>query len=242
MERQGVISSSRLDVGATSGVGVLLGKVEAPTISSESVHASCSYGLALELPVIMDYTVLPSSVTARAWLDDGYRETLLSDADSVLRATSMKNLPWPEHISFQVHADSESVQHFPLPVFKAYFQALSETELLARLRHETLCETALAFFLPVDVIWSAWTDSSYRALLIQNANVALEQKGFRSPKRIVVHENTAERYHLALKEAPYDIGSLSVTEARARYVAMMERAASSQCCASGTCDDIPSRG
>lgn len=154
----------------------------------------------------------------------------------------MKTMPWPSQISFVMHQESESIQHFPLPVFKSYFKDMSEVELMARLRHETGCETAMEFFLPVEVIWSAWMDASFRALLLRDANAALAAKGYTATRKIIVHENESALYHLSLKAAPAGIGRLSVIEARSRYISIMERAASSQCCASGTCDDIPSRG
>lgn len=198
--------------------------------------------LELELPVIMGYTVLPSGVTARAWTNMAYREALLSDPDAVLRATPMKTMPWPNTISFKVHEENSGLRHFPLPVFKTYFSEMSDAELMARLRHETYCETALEFFLPVDVIWRAWTDEGYRSRLLRDGNAALAELGYASAQRVVVHENQAAVYHLALKAAPHDIGVLSIAEARARYISMMERASSSQCCASGTHDEVPTRG
>lgn len=211
-------------------------------VSSGAVMGVSPSGLELELPVIMGYTVLPSGVTARAWTDVTYREQLLSNPDAVLRAAPMKVLPWPITSSCVVHEETAQQRHFPLPVFKSFFKEMSDTELMARLRHETYCETALEFFLPVDVIWRAWMDPSYRTRLLRDGNAALAEQGYASAQRITVHENQVDVYHLALKAAPHDIGVLSLSEARTRYISMMERASSSQCCASGTHDEVPTRG
>lgn len=235
MNRRSFVSTSILGTAAIA-LGEQLTKpvsaAQKSLISEKAVH---------ELPVIMEYSVLPSSLTARAWVEPGFRSRLLSNPNEILQATPMKIMPWPKHISFEIHEDTEQVQHFTLPLFKSYFREMPEYELMARLRHETLNEVSLEFFLPVDVIWTAWFDSSYRTLLLNDANRALSMRGYAPQRPIKVHANEPGAYHLALKNTPLDVDALTLESARSRYIELMAMAGSSQCCASGTCDiDVPS--
>lgn len=237
MNRRSFVSSSILGTAAIA-LGEQLAKP-----ASAAQKSLTSDKVVHELPVIMEYTVLPSSLTARAWVEPGFRDKLVSAPNEILQSTPMKVMPWPKHISFKIHEDTEQIQHFTLPLLKSYFQEMPEYELMARLRHETLGETALEFFLPVDVIWTAWFDTSYRTLLLTDANRALSMRGYAPQRAIKVHANEPGAYHLALKVTPLDVDALTLESARARYIELMAMAGSSQCCASGTCDiDVPARG
>lgn len=230
MDRRRFVSGSIL-----SAAAMALGK-QASVDAAQPARQNPSVPASLELPVIMDFTVVPSTLTARAWTDASFRTQLLADPNTILQATPMRELSWPAHIRFRLHEDTRELTHLTLPVYKPFFDDMREEELLARLKHETDCETALKFFLPVDVIWAAWFDPEFKTQLLTDATLALRARGYHPTRQIKVYANEINLYHLALKVAPVDVSQLDLAAARARYIDMMSVARSSQCCASGTCD------
>lgn len=72
MERRGFVSGSILGVAAALLSESLVASVPVAASPLSGAPEGLPTALQLELPVIMDYTVLPSSVTAKAWTDASY--------------------------------------------------------------------------------------------------------------------------------------------------------------------------
>ena len=178
----------------------------------------------------MDWTILPASVTARAWLDEGYKKQLLEDPQPFLAAASRR---WPTDREFKVVADDRHTHFLVLPANKA--NGLSPEGVLRLLEKETRGDRTLEFFVPATVTARAFFDASYKAKLLRDPAAALRALGVTPPdKTVVVVENSIVRHYLVLRENPLRHEDLSFEALRSRLIEIYG-AASSQCCASGTC-------
>lgn len=186
-----------------------------------------------EIPQIMDWTILPASVTAAAWTDPEIRALLLSDATTLLNE---RIAGWPNDRSFCVVADSAEVKYFVLPALKQDLASHSRDSLLEILAREMGEDDTLEDWLPADVVADALTDRSFKSELIRDPVAVLRERGYKPPARtIIVLENSEFTYHLVLSENPSrqrDLDSSSLeAQLRERYGVN-----STKCCASGTCD------
>jgi len=149
-------------------------------------------------PYIMDWTVLPGKIAAKAWMDAAFLQDLLSKPTEVLRSRIRKS-PLPEDVTFYVHEDTESVHHFPLPAVQDSMADMPREDLKQKVEEETGEETTFDYMLPAAVIFRSLVDSAYRARLLAEPDATLLEDGFASLGfRVVVHENTAAVHHLAL--------------------------------------------
>jgi hypothetical protein len=97
------------------------------SLASESIQKG------FQIPDVMDWTILPASITAQAWTDPKFRDELLEDPTTVLRQRIKR---WPTDKNFSLKVDSELKRFFVLPVRRAAFRELSSTGLRALLSHE----------------------------------------------------------------------------------------------------------
>lgn len=186
-----------------------------------------------EVPEIMDWTIMPASVTAAAWTDPEIRALLLSDPTTLLRE---RISAWPADKTFCVAADSAEVKYFVLPARKQVLGQRSREELISILQRETGNDGTLADWLPVDVIIDAFIDSAFKAELIRSPREVLRERGYDPPSRqIVVLENSEFTYHLVLPENPSRQEDLDVASLEA-MLRDQYGVNTTKCCASGTCD------
>lgn len=186
-----------------------------------------------EIPLIMDWTILPASVTAAAWTDPEVRALLLSDPTTLLRERIAR---LPTDKTFCVAANSVEVTYFVLPARKRGLKRKSRDELLAILTRETGNDDSLEHWLPADVMADALVDPDFKAKLVRDPSAVLRERGYQPPRRkSVVLENSESTYHLVLPENPsrqedLDFAALD-SMLREKY-----GAGTTKCCASGTCD------
>jgi hypothetical protein len=105
-----------------------------------------------EVPEIMDWTILPASVTAAAWTDPEVRALLLDDPTTLLRERISN---WPKDKSFCVAVDSAEVKFFVLPALKPHLQSQPREMLKEILSRETEDDNSLEHWLPGDLIASS---------------------------------------------------------------------------------------
>jgi len=186
-----------------------------------------------EIPQLMDWSILPASVTAAAWTDPEIRALLLSDPTTLLQ----ERIPrWPADKTFCVVADSAETKFFVLPARKQSLDGRSRDSIVETLTRETGDDQTLEDWLPVDVIADALLDRAFRAELIHDPARVLHDRGYKPPNRkIIVLENSEFTYHLVLPEHPSRQQDLDVSSLEAN---LRERYGTNttKCCASGTCD------
>lgn len=186
-----------------------------------------------QVPQIMDWTILPASVTAAAWTDAETRALLISDPTALLRE---RIAAWPDDKTFCVAADSAEVKYLVLPALKRELRFCSRDEIAKILAREMGDDDSLTDWLPADVIADAFVDPEFKAELVRAPEAVLESRGYRLPtRRIVVLENSELTYHLVLPENPSRQADLDVS---ALESSLRDRYGDSttKCCASGTCD------
>jgi hypothetical protein len=185
-----------------------------------------------EVPEVMDWTILPASVTAAAWTDAEVRALLLSDPTTLLRERVSR---WPNDKTFCVAVDSAEVKFFALPALKKHLASLSRDALLEILHREMEDDTTLEYWLPSDVIADALSDQQFKAELIRDPANVLKKRGYSPPARqIIVLENSESTYHLVLTENPSRQSDLDL---RSLEESLVEKYGvnTTRCCASGTC-------
>jgi hypothetical protein len=186
-----------------------------------------------ESPEIMDWTILPASVTASAWTDPEVRALLLSDATTLLRERISR---WPKDKTFCVAVDSAEVKFFPLPARKKHLAGHSRDALMAVLSRETADDDSLEHWLPSDVIADAMSDEDFKAELVSAPGQVLRSRGYAPPSRqIIVLENSESTYHLVLPENPSRQTDLDLSALEASLIEKFGMN-TTKCCASGTCD------
>ncbi len=185
-----------------------------------------------EVPEIMDWTILPASVTAAAWTDPEVRALLLTDPTSLLRERISR---WPDNKTFCVAVDSAEIKFFALPARKKHLAQLSRESLLEILSREMHDDDSLECWLPSDVIADSLSDDDFKAELIRNPGKVLESRGYSPPARqIVVLENSEFTYHLVLTESPSRQDELDLKSLEATLIEKYG-VNTTRCCASGTC-------
>lgn len=174
-------------------------------------------------PVVMKWTALPVRLAAKARLDPVFLQTLLADPTPIIRATSPKSCKaLSPDVVFQVHENTESLRHFPLPIFRPELAGLSPEDLLHLVDEETGGETVLEWVLPAAVICRAFADPDYRTRLIADATDVLAADGFGvEGVRIKVWENTPTTHHLALPVNRWKDEGLDYDALLARYIERM---------------------
>jgi hypothetical protein len=179
---------------------------------------------------ILRLTVLPFRITARAWVDDVFRASLLAFPRTFLVAHSPA---FPREFSYTVHADSSSLMHFSIPHLTASCAALSEADLLDRLEAEIGDEPPFVHWLPVPVLAKALTDPQYLAQLTMRGVSFLRREGYKAPCDLGILQNSQSTYHFPLRwnHAAARAFSSALTEIRGDEKIIN----SSGCCASGTC-------
>lgn len=185
---------------------------------------------------IMNYTVLSSGATMRAWNDSDFRNELLEDPNRVIRNF------WGDqasHIKLVIHENGNRLKHFPLPYRSDFVNALPKDKLLEILLEETAGETSLEYFLPAVVTANALLNSSYRERLLRSPNSTLAEAGYRTDTTIIIHANDEATHHLALHVNPINIVQLVQMD---KKVEDLVAQSSGQCCASGTCDISCAKG
>lgn len=185
-----------------------------------------------EVPEIMDWTILPASVTAAAWTDPEVRALLLTEPTSLLRERISR---WPDDKTFCVAVDSAEVKFFALPARKKHLAQLSRESLLEILARETEKDDSLEHWLPSDVIADALSDDEFKSELIRDPGKVLKDRGYSPPSRqIIVLENSESTYHLVLTENPSRQDELDLKDLEATLIEKYG-VETTKCCASGTC-------
>ncbi len=161
-------------------------------------HASNHFAI----PQLMDWTILPAKVIARAWVDSDFKQELINHPATILQEASSR---WPsaKNKSFIIVEDSESIRHLILPFFKTSLKSLPRERVLEILKFETGEDTSLKWFLPAEAIAKAFFDQEYKKELLQDASMALKRCGYvMDDLRYRVVENTVDTSHLVLPINP----------------------------------------
>jgi hypothetical protein len=179
---------------------------------------------------IMQFTVLPYELVAKAWLDPTFCDVLLSHPRPFLLDKSDKYSRFAQYIILR---DTPTVKHFILPHLSGTFDP---KELEAKISDETKDEQDYSEFLPPTVICKALTDETFKTLLVRSPNTIVDQIGLpcRYPMRII--ENSPGVFHIPLRFNPLHATDYRPTFARLRAALAAEPMSSGPCCASGTCD------
>lgn len=180
---------------------------------------------------VVDWTILPAKVTARAWIDDEFRAELLARPDDVLRREVKQ---WTHEISFVVHSDESKIRNLPLPAWKPEFDEWPPGALAERLAKETDDDDSLRYQLPARVILRALTDHDYRRKLVSEPPAALADEGITVEETFRIHENRLGAYHLALPLSPADAAATDLEELRNQLNSEFGTG-TTRCCATGTC-------
>ncbi|MGB0525274.1 MAG: hypothetical protein ACPGJS_20035 [Flammeovirgaceae bacterium] len=183
---------------------------------------------------ITNWTILPSSITARAWLSDDFKKNLLENPTPILAKYSKK---WPKNLSVVVVEDQLDLRHFVLPS-QHKSKKLNGTYLLETLNEETKNSKPLEWALPTEVIHKALSDANYKEKLITNAKgVLLDEGHYIAESRVVVFENSEFTHHLVLPRNPFAFEEISIKELNERLMENLRSGSTGtgQCCASGTC-------
>lgn len=150
---------------------------------------------------IMDWTVLPVRIAAKAWTNPVFRQDLLADPTPIIRAMAPKSCQrlGPD-VKFQVYANTESVRHYPLPSLKPSLASLPQEVLKQKVEEETAgLDQIDDYWLPASVVFRSLVDAAYRARLLADANSTLTADGFAIDGfTVAIHENTATLRHLTL--------------------------------------------
>jgi hypothetical protein len=180
---------------------------------------------------IVDWTILPAKITARAWIDEGFKDELLSDPDAVL---SREVREWPA-FSFSIHEDGPRERNLPLPELKDELKEWSEEMLAEQVATETIDDDSLEFQLPPRVIVRALTDRSYRQHLLASPAEALGEMDVPVADDVAftIHQNEGTRYHLALPAPPTGAADLDFEGLRGELQEIFQMN-TTQCCAGGT--------
>jgi hypothetical protein len=182
---------------------------------------------------IVDWTILPAKVTARAWIDGDFKADLLSEPDAVL---SREVREWPDGLTFSIHEDQPGKRNLPLPELKDELKTWDEDRLKEQVGAETVEDDSLEYQLPPRVILRALSDETYRQHLLDSPRQALEEVEIQVSDDVTftIHQNEGTRYHLALPVSPTAAADLRYEELRGELEESFGFA-TSQCCASGTC-------
>jgi hypothetical protein len=185
------------------------------------------------IPQIMDWTIIPKSVIASCWLSNIYKQNFVSAPTTVLQSV-ITNLPTT--ISFTARENTTTIRTLPLPYLKSGLTHLTRAQIRNILSTE-IGSDDLEFMLPASVIEEAFFNSTYKSLLLSDANSALQQKGYSTGSYTYqVSENTSTNYNLSIPVAPSNISTLSQSQAEALLLARFS-GETTKCCASGTCDN-----
>lgn len=180
----------------------------------------------------MNFTVLSSGATMKAWNDPVFKARLLRHPDTILQSF------WGDkakELKIVIHEDTETIRHFVLPDRGKLASETSPKELLNTLEYETAGDTSFRYFLPADVIADALTSSTYRRRLIRAPRKTLADAGYEPRcQSIIIHQNSQKTHHLTLPVNPIDNAQLASME---QHVDDYVVAVSGQCCASGTCEN-----
>lgn len=189
-----------------------------------------------EPTLLMQWTVLSTTLAVRAWANSKSRAELLSSPRKMIAGV------WggyPGGIRFTVHENTSSIFHFPLPIVDSRAKGWSEDQLLSQLDREIGDDDTFNVFLPVPVIFAAWTNKEFRRQLLKDPNAALSAMKYDlKGRKIIIHANTQNHYHLALPYSPNAYGEIAEMRAKfsSEYEGIMMGGGSTKCCASGTCD------
>jgi hypothetical protein len=180
-----------------------------------------------ETPEIMKFTVLPYDLVAKAWLDPVFGEMLVTHPRPFLLETSDKYTRFAQYIILR---DTPSLKHFVLPHVTAI---LNPAELEAKIEQETGDEEDYSEFLPAAVIYNAFTDVNFKAVLIRSPNATVEQVGLPCPYPMKVVENSADLYHIPLRANPS--ASMDYRPTYENLRSLFAAGGTTKCCATGTC-------
>lgn len=160
--------------------------------------------------LLMDWTVLPAGIIARAWKDDMFKEEFLKYPTATLQQLVPS---CPKSCNFCVIENTEDTNYLVLPYRRVDTYGWGETKLKFVLHQETGGDNSLDFFLPVDVMVKAMCDFGFKQALLKNTNKVLRDMGYDiGNKNYVVLENTEMTHHLVLPQNKYGEEDLSVDE------------------------------
>lgn len=211
------------------GAAVLAGTAATSGLANASVPR-----FARPDPDFMQNTVMSTKAMLRSWSDQNFQLSLLRDATGILRQIWRDILPTTR---FVAHLNSPKISHLPLPHMDRLSIGLSEAELTQALKNEVGDELNCEYYLPAAVIAKATFDTDFRSALLASPNRILTSLGYAIAGRsIVVHENSADEFHLGLFSSPTTPAELDLMERKIEQYAMD---GSTKCCATGTneCDD-----
>lgn len=224
MKRRSLLRASLLAATTMSAERALAGSLLKPKVAPKATR-------------FMNYTILSSGATLRAWSDVAFRELLISNPRQALGEFWTHQ---PSEANFVVHENTEDATHLSIPWRMNEVAELSMGALSDVIAHETGDDRTLEYFLPASILARAIVDAEFRHRLVKAPKTVLFDNGYNTEMRtLVVHENSSTDYHIALPRSP---SSLRRLEAMDRHILLYAQAATTKCCASGTCDIRPGGG
>lgn len=230
-------NAAKMALGAAVLAPALSGCTDSSTAvpPSETGHASQKKTklAGVVIPQIMDWTIIPKSIIASCWLNSVYKQNFISNPAPVMRS-AIASLPTT--INFTVKENTATVRHLTFPYLKPALAGMTRSQIQNILIHE-IGSDDLEFMLPAPVIEEAFFNSTYKSLLLSDANAALQQKGYATGSfAYQVHANSPANYFISIPVAPSNVSALSQSQAEALLLARFS-GETTKCCASGTCDD-----
>jgi hypothetical protein len=184
------------------------------------------------MPEIMEWTILPARITARAWTDITFKERLLSHPTEVLREMCTSSYKDKTYLIVEDYGD---VKHLVLPAKKAAISSWPKEKILETLIRETGEDRTLKYFLPAEVTVESFFNPEFKSLLFKDANAAFRKFGLNTGRNTFqIVENAESTYHLVLGANPSYKGDLSFDALQSKLLEEFGLN-STKCCASGTC-------
>lgn len=184
--------------------------------------------MAVPVPRIMKFTVLPYSLAAKAWLDTSFEQTLAAHPKAILLENSSS---FPREFQYVLLRDRPSAKHYVIP-FINRDEFSNDREISELIHEETSASPEFDEFLPPNVLFRALTDDTFLQSLISQPFATLRELGYLPPSPPIVVQNSARTFHIPLRVNKYlsqDFGQL-YSELRSQGGQIL----SSGCCASGT--------
>lgn len=160
---------------------------------------------------ILEWTIMPFKIVAKAWTDSTFLTNLLANPNTVIQQNFFEV---PLSYNFIINQDSGTTRYLTLPYFNPIYKTWTQEQITGKLTVETGGDISMQYFLPAHVINKAFFDAAYTTALLTNANSALGTAGMSAPggATIIVSENTATDHYLTLPLLPLDWAGLSYSK------------------------------
>lgn len=162
---------------------------------------------------VMNWTIMPANLIARAWSDNRFRLDLLRNPSRMFKENGISV---PDDVKLCVVENNEDISFIVLPHRGQETFKLSYNQLVELLEEETGGDRSLEFWLPPEVMAEAFTNPMLKRRLLINANEVLSEFGYEPAHHTyVVVENEESLFHLALPMNKWKVLDFSFDELEA---------------------------